>query len=71
MVARGERFLRRSFGVAAGVLAMFKVKAASDPQLNAAIERIADAVEDFMKTVLLNASRGDDSIFGMYIAGFP
>lgn len=58
MAARGERFLRRSLGVPAGVLAMFMVKAASEPELNAAIERIADAVADFIGTVLLKVQTG-------------
>jgi hypothetical protein len=54
MIARGERFLRESFGVPAGDLAMFTVKAAREPALNAAIERIADAAADFIGAVLLN-----------------
>ena len=50
MVARGERLRRESFGDPAGLLAMFMVKAAYEPELNAAIERIANAVEDFIAT---------------------
>jgi hypothetical protein len=50
MVARGERVLRRTFGIP-GVLAMFMVKAASEPELKAAIDKIADAAEDFMGAV--------------------
>jgi hypothetical protein len=57
--ARGERFLRESFAVPAGVLAMSTVNAASEPELNAAIERIADAVADFIVVVLLEAPTGD------------
>jgi hypothetical protein len=61
MVARGERFLRRSFGVPAGVLAIFIEKAASEPELKAAIDKIADAVTDFMVGEDLASSwkRGD------------
>ncbi len=51
--ARGERFLRESFGVPAGVLAMFMVNAASEPELSNAIDRTADAVSAFMIAVLL------------------
>jgi hypothetical protein len=48
MVARGERFLPESFGVPAGVLAMFMVKAASAPELKAAAIEIAHAMENLM-----------------------
>lgn len=51
IVARGEMFLRESLAVPAGALAMFIVKEASEPELNAAIEMIADAVADFIAAV--------------------
>lgn len=58
MLARGERVLRMSFGVPAGVLAIFMVNAASEPELIAAIERIADAVADFMVKLFLQGQSG-------------
>ena len=62
MVARGDRFRRTSLGVPAGALAIFIVKAASEPELNAAIERIADAVADFMMKHFLERQSGAGSI---------
>jgi hypothetical protein len=38
---------------------MSMVNAASEPELNAAIERIAEAVADFIVVVLLEAPTGD------------
>lgn len=58
MVARGERFLRVSFGLPAGFLAILIWNAAIEPELNAAMERIADAVADFMAMALLEERTG-------------
>ena len=59
MLARGARFLRKSLGVPAGDLAMSMVKAANEPELKTAIERIADAVDDFMIAAMLDAPWGE------------
>lgn len=58
-VARGERFLLDSFGAPAGDLAMLMVKAASEPELNAATQRIAEAVADFIEAVSLLSQGGE------------
>jgi hypothetical protein len=60
MVARGKRPRRLNFGVWSRSLTMFIETAANAQELNAAIERIADAVEAFiLLCVHAKARRGE------------